>query len=315
MAADHPRIRGEHDIITATGCRPWGSSPHTRGAPERISRWSRRIGIIPAYAGSTRCAGLRSADPPDHPRIRGEHFIESFQIVVAGGSSPHTRGAPGEDFRGHLMRRIIPAYAGSTCYHICIVGLDRDHPRIRGEHFAGDLRYPADDGSSPHTRGAPAGRRHRLIRRRIIPAYAGSTSGLPLAEWRRADHPRIRGEHSGVSMVRRCKYGSSPHTRGAPRRRARRPAPCRIIPAYAGSTHVLAFRQALRRDHPRIRGEHSKPWKPRTRTSGSSPHTRGAHLEIPAIPRIAAVIIPVFLYPSPTPQEEADRSMVLLTLS
>ena len=52
------------------------------------------------------------------------------------------------------------------------------------------------------------------------------------------------------------------------------------------------------------------PW-----TTGSSPHTRGAHLEIPAIPRIAAVIIPVFLYPSPTPQEEADRSMVLLTLS
>jgi len=38
-------------------------------------------------------------------------------------------------------------------------------------------------------------------------------------------------------------------------------------------------------------------------------------LEIPAIPRITAVIIPVFLYPSPTPQEEADRSMVLLTLS
>ena len=52
-----------------------------------------------------------------------------------------------------------------------------------------------------------------------------------------------------------------------------------------------------------------------TEKVGSSPHTRGAHLEIPAIPRIAAVIIPVFLYPSPTPQEEADRSMVLLTLS
>ena len=52
-----------------------------------------------------------------------------------------------------------------------------------------------------------------------------------------------------------------------------------------------------------------------TVTPGSSPHTRGALLEIPAIPRIAAVIIPVFLYPSPTPQEEADRSMVLLTLS
>ena len=69
------------------------------------------------------------------------------------------------------------------------------------------------------------------------------------------------------------------------------------------------------RDHPRIRGEHLPGELSCGHGDGSSPHTRGAHLEIPAIPRIAAVIIPVFLYPSPTPQEEADRSMVLLTLS
>ena len=68
-------------------------------------------------------------------------------------------------------------------------------------------------------------------------------------------------------------------------------------------------------DHPRIRGEHASSACAFLAFVGSSPHTRGAHLGIPAIPRIAAVIIPVFLYPSPTPQEEADRSMVLLTLS
>ena len=50
---DHPRIRGEHDIITATGCRPWGSSPHTRGALEMKIYEGSKWRIIPAYAGST----------------------------------------------------------------------------------------------------------------------------------------------------------------------------------------------------------------------------------------------------------------------
>ena len=89
----------------------------------------------------------------------------------------------------------------------------------------------------------------------------------------------------------------------------------RIIPAYAGSTRAPARIPHLIQDHPRIRGEHRSTVGTTASKHGSSPHTRGARLEIPAIPRIAAVIIPVFLYPSPTPQEEADRSMVLLTLS
>ena len=50
---DHPRIRGEHSLPAPAGPQLGGSSPHTRGAllvdPVRV----RRVGIIPAYAGST----------------------------------------------------------------------------------------------------------------------------------------------------------------------------------------------------------------------------------------------------------------------
>lgn len=129
----------------------------------------------------------------------------------------------------------------------------------------------------------------------IIPAYAGSTEERCGARAVRRDHPRIRGEHEANSLDGQTMAGSSPHTRGAPKSMSFREVGTRIIPAYAGSTTGCPSTSCR--------------WK------GSSPHTRGAHLEIPAIPRIAAVIIPVFLYPSPTPQEEADRSMVLLTLS
>ena len=71
--------------------------------------------------------------------------------------------------------------------------------------------------------------------------------------------------------------GSSPHTRGAPRRRRPRGGPGRIIPAYAGSTQPrYAPRGGGGGDHPRIRGEHWCPSRRRARGWGSSPHTRGA---------------------------------------
>ena len=56
-ARDHPRIRGEHPstIGLTVGCM--GSSPHTRGAHGGRSAGRRVRGIIPAYAGSTRCRG------------------------------------------------------------------------------------------------------------------------------------------------------------------------------------------------------------------------------------------------------------------
>ena len=112
---DHPRIRGEHG----------GALGDTKGD----------VGIIPAYAGSTRAGGTPRSLPL--------------------GSSPHTRGAPSRSWSTRTATR--------------------DHPRIRGEHgLPIDLRYVPEGiipayagsthdtravskgrvGSSPHTRGA-----------------------------------------------------------------------------------------------------------------------------------------------------------------
>ena len=192
------------------------------------------------------------------------------------GSSPHTRGA--RPAPGHVPRhgRIIPAYAGSTVRSHARAAWGGDHPRIRGEHVRAASLAALERGSSPHTRGAPAHRAGLDCRRRIIPAYAGSTSGLPLAEWRRADHPRIRGEHEPLLFAELGDGGSSPHTRGA-RSGRWRPGPCRrIIPAYAGSTTSCRSLSRSRPDHPRIRGEHWTDRRAAYQGSGSSPHTRGA---------------------------------------
>ena len=174
-SGDHPRMRGEHCDYAVTHSINWGSSPHARGAPERGRRESRCFGIIPACAGSTSAGPCRSCRPQDHPRMRGEHRMIPGTSLGEMGSSPHARGARRAPL--DLVRRegIIPACAGSTSGKDLQKFLDRDHPRMRGEHPPEDQPCRARRGSSPHARGAL----HRLVCSvdvvGIIPACAGST--------------------------------------------------------------------------------------------------------------------------------------------
>ena len=201
-----------------------------------------------------------------------------------------------------LSNRIIPAYAGSTTATNVSSPTSTDHPRIRGEHRPIRPDRLINRGSSPHTRGAHGQSGARRCRKRIIPAYAGSTKKPPGNLLRGGvDHPRIRGEHYACTVVTELGEGSSPHTRGAHFEVAVDPVQFGIIPAYAGSTTSSAWDGRPAPDHPRIRGEHkgdvisktdmdriipayagSTPSRgpPLLWPSGSSPHTRGARDEI-----------------------------------
>ena len=233
-----------------------GSSPHTRGAPvgvEVVGEWAR---IIPAYAGSTP-EGLRLVGrAQDHPRIRGEHASCCALMLFAVGSSPHTRGALEELRQPEGLRRIIPAYAGSTPPALLRYGLSQDHPRIRGEHSPSQTRSILRLGSSPHTRGARGPVDAEPRPSGIIPAYAGSTAKQALNT--------VYGK------------GSSPHTRGAREDEGVARVGEGIIPAYAGSTVLSTPTEYSSPDHPRIRGEHRLKRARGLVHEGSSPHTRGA---------------------------------------
>ena len=274
---DHPRIRGEHVPIALIATALAGSSPHTRGArwrrtgrrPRRCgssphTRGARRLGlgrrqtgrIIPAYAGSTRSGTSNSASTRDHPRIRGEHQRRQRRREAGAGSSPHTRGAHRRQHWDGYRLGIIPAYAGSTSNPVSALLKTADHPRIRGEHVPASFGSEGWGGSSPHTRGALCMHHRHRARRRIIPAYAGSTPSTRISGFSRRDHPRIRGEHERLQLLREFGEGSSPHTRGAP-------GDC-------------APHHSIRPDHPRIRGEHRRYRRLLSWKVGSSPHTRGA---------------------------------------
>ena len=133
---DHPRMRGEHSAQEKFDSTTGGSSPHARGTRTKTDEYAHNAGIIPACAGNTfRIRGERGAGR-DHPRMRGEHFVQRFIIPPASGSSPHARGT----LRGRISDSrtcgIIPACAGNTERRRVRHFQHPDHPRMRGEHFA-----------------------------------------------------------------------------------------------------------------------------------------------------------------------------------
>ena len=111
---DHPRSRGEYDLLQAEHCDVLGSSPLSRGIRRHRRSRRRRHRIIPALAGNTNCYTTAPSGVSDHPRSRGEYVAWFTGTVVPAGSSPLSRGIrcwPGSAIR---RSRIIPALAGNT---------------------------------------------------------------------------------------------------------------------------------------------------------------------------------------------------------
>ena len=180
------------------------------------------------------------------------------QPVIPSGSSPPARGAQSEFGISGAQARIIPACAGSTARVWPRRRKSADHPRLRGEHDGVVLGGDDNPGSSPPARGAPEMSLRDELTRRIIPACAGSTRCAAGDPRRDGDHPRLRGEHGRAVVGQPVRHGSSPPARGAPRVPGPQRFGLRIIPACAGSTRCAGTPPPMRRDHPRLRGEHGR---------------------------------------------------------
>ena len=228
-----------------------------RGTPKRHVTICGGIGIIPAYAGNTSNCSLNPATSWDHPRVCGEHPAAMQAIGEVWGSSPRMRGTPPKS------------------YQWC--ALSRDHPRVCGEHFSYAKWTPNTKGSSPRMRGTPVIRIRVPNRTGIIPAYAGNTLIVSFRFRKTWDHPRVCGEHEVVNAPRAVMPGSSPRMRGTHGMTEAAFRTEGIIPAYAGNTARWRHRWPLRRDHPRVCGEHDWFSGVFELPEGSSPRMRGTH--------------------------------------
>ena len=175
LAKDHPRVCGEHNIQLDVWQSYQGSSPRMRGALAFHHRRAQRLGIIPAYAGSTDTTAGRRSSCWDHPRVCGEHELSMPRKLTNSGSSPRMRGAHADRLGEVPQPGIIPAYAGSTATTTIRCAPCRDHPRVCGEHGSKTMPPGWHEGSSPRMRGARSTERAFEPVAGIIPAYAGST--------------------------------------------------------------------------------------------------------------------------------------------
>ena len=166
-----------------------------RGALDDDGSFGQFWRIIPAYAGA-------------------QFWI--YCVAPVQGIIPAYAGAPTQMATCPTLTRIIPAYAGSTDTPFFVRFSARDHPRVCGEHQIRSLPALWPGGSSPRMRGALPFPGILCRKVRIIPAYAGSTSGMPGRSTPRWDHPRVCGEHRGHQNRKFWRVGSSPRMRGAP---------------------------------------------------------------------------------------------------
>ena len=283
---DHPRVCGEHFGAVGGDVAAEGSSPRMRGTLLRVRAERQSTGIIPAYAGNTRCRTGFQAGCGDHPRVCGEHQLDALVGGIRTGSSPRMRGTRVMQCDNRACGGIIPAYAGNTIQMRKAIFNNRDHPRVCGEH-------------PWYLTSTPSGWR-------IIPAYAGNTPKRRSVAPRSRDHPRVCGEHRpAISKLTRA-LGSSPRMRGTQDHGGGCEHGSGIIPAYAGNTLVCGCECYVSWDHPRVCGEHPPrpvsgcPWL------GSSPRMRGTRF-IQFTSAFKHGIIPA--YAGNTPAQERPTSL------
>ena len=190
----HPRSRGEN--LATVNCWPTasGSSPLTRGKPISQSIWTVSAGLIPAHAGKT--------------------LIPALASIFSCGSSPLTRGKRRKWFNPRAFGGLIPAHAGKTRRAPRQRDEREAHPRSRGENVRVGSVVFVRRGSSPLTRGKPAGLSSLITSSRLIPAHAGKTRPAAYRSGQRTAHPRSRGENWQPRTRTVGRPGSSPLTRG-----------------------------------------------------------------------------------------------------
>ena len=149
------------------------------------------------------------------------------------------------------------------------------HPRVGGENDVSTGKQRRYIGSSPRGRGKRIGCLRSRDRGRLIPAWAGKTSGRGLGVGRFRAHPRVGGENLITSGTYDGNLGSSPRGRGKRLNRRLAQLVHGLIPAWAGKTRHPPRPLPLRRAHPRVGGENGAKRCVTPFINGSSPRGRG----------------------------------------
>ena len=152
----------------------WGSPPLARGTESFPSPCVLRRRITPACAGNSKVLALFARIAGDHPRLRGEQFLQPPACAGGLGSPPLARGTDILSPIACRKARITPACAGNRYLLSLVRSLARDHPRLRGEQQELNHRAGMIEGSPPLARGTVVRVCACRYFFRITPACAGN---------------------------------------------------------------------------------------------------------------------------------------------
>ena len=176
LCQDHPRLCGEKFSSCFHHVEQAGSPPPMRGKALRVSLYSFRARITPAYAGKSLFCRASHFVKWDHPRLCGEKFGINFNPFTYTGSPPPMRGKGFFCRYSIIFTRITPAYAGKRHTDPDAIFRHQDHPRLCGEKILQRCFLMFVQGSPPPMRGK-AGKRYRILSGcGITPAYAGKST-------------------------------------------------------------------------------------------------------------------------------------------
>ena len=192
---DHPRLRGEYKRSRRSMKEQTGSPPLARGVQLLIIFILQYVRITPACAGSTHLQTDKDNLEKDHPRLRGEYYVDVQYSKNHLGSPPLARGVLPLPCITTFHFRITPACAGSTLFFSPLHPFKKDHPRLRGEYNKRTPERHYLPGSPPLARGVLSVTESDIAYPRITPACAGSTNFQLLRSRQARDHPRLRGEY------------------------------------------------------------------------------------------------------------------------
>ncbi len=211
---DHPRVRGDHWLLSLVPNGLRGPSLHARGPQIGHDDADVVEGAIPARAGTTGWANRARSCWRGHPRVRGDHGGGETAPRSVGGPSPRARGPLVEVPATLLDHGSIPACAGTTSAPFTTSRTSRVHPRVRGDHTHPE--GPEDDykGPSPRARGPRGVVEGQGDGLGSIPACAGTTSPRTTPTRRPWVHPRVRGDHYSGRSITVGRRGPSPRARG-----------------------------------------------------------------------------------------------------
>ncbi len=171
---EHPRRRGEDNVINRVQVPPRGTPPQARGR-SGLGRHRRGVeGSTPAGAGKIK-----------HSNIAGQTDL---------GTPPQARGRFPHPFAESLCEGNTPAGAGKTRRCSGAFTRSREHPRRRGEDAYAEITGEYPEGTPPQARGRFTLFVPNVERYGNTPAGAGKMSihrGRPSCHW---EHPRRRGE-------------------------------------------------------------------------------------------------------------------------